>query len=475
MKFIALIILQLSAIQNSLLQDLMSFQQTKNIKHGIVAAHIQRVNDGKTILALNEQKAVNSASTLKLITTATAIDKLGSDYRFQTDLGYSGTITNGTLHGSLIINPGGDPSLGSERSGKDYGQILNECLRAIRAVGIQKVNENVIIRDLSEFSYDVPDSWIWGDLGNYYGAIPHRFNINENKFSVYFQPGYRVGEAASINILDPVSSTWKIINQVKTGKSGSGDQVYIYSSPSTETILMKGTIPLGKNNFEVKGSIPNPAGLFRELLIDRLENEGIEVVQAQLQPTIEEISQSRDFHLLHRFNSESLYQLAQDCNYNSINIYADAFLHQLQPGEFASFEKGVEQMTDHWLAKGLSLGGFNPKDGSGLSPSGMITTENMTDILRAVALAPSGSHFIETIPVLGESGSVRYKDRNKVTGGRISVKSGYISGTRAYAGYLTDKQGELYSFMVCVNHYEPNASSEVRRFLDDFLIKMGSK
>lgn len=475
MKFIALILLQLTSLQNILLKELKDFQNKPDIQHGTVTAHIQRVSDGREFLSFNSNKAVNSASTLKLITTATALSLLGEDYRYKTDVGYSGKINGSKLSGDLIIIPGGDPSLGSDRSPADYSAILQQCVAPLKTLGIKTIEGNVIIRDFSTYSYDVPDSWIWGDLGNYYGAIPHQFNINENKYTVFFNPGYTVGQPAEINNLYPMDPGWRIINNVKTGKAGSGDQVYIYASPSSETILMKGTIPLGEKNFEVKGSVPDPARLFRNELIRNLGENGIEIEGAAIAPNPSELVEKTDFHLLQRFQSEPLYKLVQDCNYNSINLYADAFLHQLYHDEFSNFETGIENLKDFWLSKGLALGGFNPRDGSGLSPSGLITVQNMTDILTQASKEASFKAFFESIPVYGKTGSVRFKDRSNITGGRVRAKSGYIDGTRAYAGYVEDKTGTLYAFMICVNRYDPEARNSVRVFLDNFVEKMGSR
>jgi D-alanyl-D-alanine carboxypeptidase/D-alanyl-D-alanine-endopeptidase (penicillin-binding protein 4) len=475
MKFIALVLLQLTGLQSELLRELSGFQNNTDIQHGTVAAHIQRISDGQEVLNFNAKKAVNSASTLKLITTATVLSQLSADFKFKTELGYSGKISGKQLLGDLIIIPDGDPSLGSERSPLQFNEVLEDCIAPLKALGVEKISGNVIIRDLSTFSYDVPDSWIWGDLGNYYGAIPHHFNINENKYTVYFNPGHSVDEPTEIYGIQPMNPNWRIINNVKTGKAGSGDQVYIYASPSSETILMKGTVPLGENHFAVKGSIPNPAGLFRYELLRRLSENGIEVEQSSIEPGPAELMQITDFHLLHRFLSEPLSKLARDCNYNSINLYADAFLHHLAGNQFSNFEKGLENLKDFWLQKGLSLSGFHPRDGSGLSPSGTITAQNMTDILVKASKEPSFPAFFESIPVYGETGSVRFKDRGHITRGRVRAKSGYIDGTRAYAGYVEDKTGELYAFMICVNRYEPEAGNKVRLFLDNFVVKMGSR
>ena len=477
MKIIAFILLQFSAIQQQVYNKLNTFQSSEGMQHGMLAASIHRLSDNKVFLNFNEDKAVNSASTLKLITTATAISTNGPNFKYATDIYYRGQIVSGVLEGDLIIQGNGDPSFGSERGLNNYANVLNEIKAIFSNLEIQKIDGTIIINDNSTFEFDTPDSWIWGDMGNYYGAIPHAFNINENYYTVYFEPGNTVGSDAGINSLQPFDEDWKIINLVKTGESNSGDQVYIYGSPSSETLVLKGTVPLGKSHFPVKGSIPNPAKLFRNQLINSLKNVGIEVSKEEISPLPSDYQNStNDFHLIKRFYSESLQDLAKDCNFSSINIYADAFLHTLDYSKngFSPFNKGLENLKNHWISKSINLSGFNPKDGSGLSPSGYITPKNMVDILVHMSKDSSFDFFYNTIPILGEEGTVRYKDPRNKTDGRVRAKSGSIEGTRAFAGYFTDKKGEKYAFMIAVNQYEPSAFSKVRAFLDSFLVDIGT-
>ncbi|AWV98666.1 D-alanyl-D-alanine carboxypeptidase/D-alanyl-D-alanine endopeptidase [Arcticibacterium luteifluviistationis] len=478
MTFFALILLQFSAIQSELLTDLKRFQVSDGIEHGTVAASIHRVSDNKPVLSFNEEKGVNSASTLKLITTATILNKLGSGFRYKTDLFYTGQISNNSLNGDLLIEGNGDPSFGSERGRNPYDQVLDDIYQTLNTLGIKEINGNIIIDDETVFEFDAPDSWIWGDMGNYYGALPHKFNINENFFRVYFDPGNSVGANATVKNLIPFDPDWQIINLVKTGTSNSGDQVYIYSNPNSEVLILKGTVPLGRKNFPVKGSIPNPAKLFRVELLKMLEKKGIEVADRHLTPLAADLPNSQtERHLIKRFLSQTLEELSQDCNFSSINLYADAFLHttSLADTGFENFNDALKSLRSHWEERVSDLAGFNPKDGSGLSPSGYITASNMTNILSAMSKEVEYESFLNTIPVLGQEGSVRYKDRQKRTDGRVKAKSGSIESTRAFAGYFTDKQGTDYAFMVAVNRYEPDASSKVRSFLDNFLVKMGTK
>ena len=68
----------------------------------------------KVISSYNETSPLVPASTTKLLTTETAMNLLGENYRWMTQLEYSGTVDeNGVLNGYLYIVGSGDPSLGT--------------------------------------------------------------------------------------------------------------------------------------------------------------------------------------------------------------------------------------------------------------------------------------------------------------------------------------------------------------------------
>lgn len=57
----------------------------------------------------NERQLMRPASTMKLLTAITALDKLGGSYQFKTTLKYTGTIENGVLTGNIYCIGGMDP------------------------------------------------------------------------------------------------------------------------------------------------------------------------------------------------------------------------------------------------------------------------------------------------------------------------------------------------------------------------------
>ncbi|MGE8242427.1 MAG: D-alanyl-D-alanine carboxypeptidase, partial [Sphingobacterium sp.] len=68
------------------------FQNQENVKNGISSLTVFDGKTGQTIYAANENIGLATASTMKVITAATALDFLGKNYQFKTTLYYTGTI-----------------------------------------------------------------------------------------------------------------------------------------------------------------------------------------------------------------------------------------------------------------------------------------------------------------------------------------------------------------------------------------------
>lgn len=65
--------------------------------------------DGEEVLARNDRVALRPASNVKLFTGAVAIDVLGAEFRYTTNV--TGTVRDGVVDGDLYLVGGGDPVL----------------------------------------------------------------------------------------------------------------------------------------------------------------------------------------------------------------------------------------------------------------------------------------------------------------------------------------------------------------------------
>lgn len=244
---------------NKEIEELRSDISMKHASYGIL---IKNITADKVIYEINPEQSLIPASVMKVPVTAAALSILGSSNRFTTSLGYSGTIDKeGTLDGNLYIIGGGDPTFGTTRIENEFStdSIFRKWYLAIRKAGIKKVL-GAVVGDASIFDNElIPSSWLWEDIGNYYGGGVCGLNINENLFKVVFQPAHNEGDIARVISFEPELTYMNIINKVTTGKPGSGDNVIIYGAPYYNTRIMEGTVPSDKASFEVKGSMPDPS------------------------------------------------------------------------------------------------------------------------------------------------------------------------------------------------------------------------
>jgi serine-type D-Ala-D-Ala carboxypeptidase/endopeptidase (penicillin-binding protein 4) len=154
---------------NNAVKNLISDPKLRGAQIGI---SILKSNKGEIIAAHHAEQIMIPASTQKLITTAAAMDLLGKNYKFKTEMGYVGQISDGVLNGNLIIKGYGDPSFGSELiHGKGYFNVLlNSIVESVMKKGIKHINGDVIA---DESHLTIPPehaSWQWVDLGNYYAS-----------------------------------------------------------------------------------------------------------------------------------------------------------------------------------------------------------------------------------------------------------------------------------------------------------------
>jgi serine-type D-Ala-D-Ala carboxypeptidase/endopeptidase (penicillin-binding protein 4) len=422
------------------------------LENGFFGISIKSVNSDKNIVEYNAKKSLHPASTMKLISSATALMALGEYFKYSTILEYSGQIKDSVLIGNIIIRGSGDPSLGSWRfkNQPDYKQLTDKWAKKIKDLGIKEIKGR-IFGDGSFFDENVvPDTWTWGDTGNYYGAGSYGLNMNENLYYVTFKPSNYM-ESSTLVKTSPDLPYYQKINRVLTDKSGTGDQVNIYSTPYQDVLIMQGFVPAG-SDFSVKGSI-----------------------LSYLEANKKNIYYSKPFQTsqIDTLNSPPLCDLARECNFQSINLYAETFLKtpSVLMNLGSSTEDAMKGLKQIWQTKNVRLDGLKMKDGSGLSPANGITPNNMTDVLKAMYLEKSFGAFYESIPIVGVSGTVANLGKKSRAVGNVRAKSGSIDGVRAYAGYFTARNGEMMCFSMMLNKYNSEMGSATRE-LEKLIILM---
>lgn len=421
-----------------------------NLKNGIVSLAVIDPKTGEIVFAKNEKIGLAPASTLKAITAATAYSILGSSFTYDTDLSYTGEIDeNGTLHGDIILKGSGDPTLGSDRYKQSNPDVLlQRWTAAIKSKGIKKIAGRIIGDDLLFNGQQAPGGWTWMDLGNYYGAGVSSLNWRENTFNVVLSSGAKVGDPVKFLRTEPDVSYLQILNEVKTGKPGSGDQVYAYSAPYSSVIHLRGTYAIDLNK-KINVSLPNGAQDLVFSLRQSLEEQDVSVDNEAVTAHLLSHSGTQlpmQASLLDRYTSPTLSQITYWFHRKSINLYGEALLKAvaIKENQDPATDEISKWEEKYWEGKlGIQPGELRIKDGSGLSPETRVTTLAMTKILNYANTQPWFASFQESLPI----------------NNGMKMKSGTIGGVLAYAGYHTSSMGKPLVFSLIINNYTGSAPS----------------
>lgn len=420
-----------------------AFQADPQTRYALTALLVLDANTGRTLFARNENIGLATASTLKTITAATAFSLLGKDFQYQTTLGYTGNITaDGTLNGNLVIVGSGDPTLGSERYQNKENTVLTEWVSAIQKAGIKKIEGAVIGDDRIFGTQTTPEGWTWQDIGNYYGAGTSGLSWRENQFDIHLKPGPGLNDAVRFLRTSPEMPYLKIVNELKTGASGSGDNAYAFLPPYTTVAYLRGTWGLGIGKTGISAALPDPAFDVAYRLQDTLKKLGIVATQAATTARLMALSDQSIPAITQKISmvsSPALSEMSYWFLKKSINLYGESFLKTiaLKSGKTAGTANGAKAEIAFWADKGIDKNAMNIIDGSGLSPANRVTASAMASVLFQVQKEPWFADY--------------YKGFPEYNG--MKIKSGTINDVSAFAGYYTDKAGNKYVIVINVSNY----------------------
>lgn len=445
----------------------------KELANATISFYAYDVDSNKTITGLNANKSLVPASTLKLITTATVLEMYGPNHTLNTNIHYTGEIdTNCVLNGDIIIKGAGDPALGSHRYKKHYQNFISNWANSIKNFGIDSVNGRVIA-DASIFSYEqIPATWIWADLGNYYGAGANGLSIYENFYQLEFSSG-KIGDSAQVTCIYPYIPNMEINNQVKSMNTKK-DKSYIFGAPYQQKRIIKGGIPAKKNLFYVKGSIPDPAYLAAFELSMELKQLSINcklpcATYQQLNTKPEKITRN----IITITKSPRLKSLIKQTNTYSINLYAEHFNNLIGLKKYKSGDanSGTTATINFWEGKSINTSGMYINDGSGLSRFNAVSAKHLVHVLKYMYNSKNYKYFEKSLPIAGKTGTLRNIGKGTAAQGKVKAKSGYMTRVRSYAGYVTTKNNRKIAFAIIVNNYNCSAYS-MKKKLEQIIIKL---
>jgi D-alanyl-D-alanine carboxypeptidase/D-alanyl-D-alanine-endopeptidase (penicillin-binding protein 4) len=448
-----------------------SINSAPQLRGGRWSFYLGTVDSDTAIYETNSTSGMVPASVMKIVTTGTALSVLGPGYRFTTILQHDGSKEGSTLNGNIYIHGSGDPTLGSETYGSSVEKVVNNWATAIQNMGVDSVS-GCVIGDAEAFERDMtPGGWCWEDVQSDYGAGPSGLSIHENQFDISLNgSGGRVSMSYS-----PKIPGMKLYNQC-VNNAVAKSYAYVTGGPYQFDRVVQGEV---NGHLDARGSIPDPALLCAQLLKSELESRGIKVGDSATTIRLIRLNGLKldaqgGRKTITSSSSATLRDLVYHTNLVSQNFYAETILRAIahkQKGYGSTFG-GASCVYEFWRNHNVDIQGFFMVDGSGLSRNNSVTTQQLVSMLRVYAkdtvMFPS---FYRSLPVAGESGTIRKLADSTAAEGNLRAKSGTMSRVRAYAGYVDTRSGKRLAFAMIGNNTQWELS-EIRDKFEKLFILM---
>ena len=412
---------------------------------GLIATHpkvafgveVVRADDGQRLYQYQSHRSLIPASNMKIVTTAAALETLGPDYEFKTEVGLMGD--------RLVFVGGGDPLLGDEED-PNQNDILADVVRLLQERQIEGVTD-IVVDSTCFDDQRIHPHWPVKDLNKAYSSEVCGLNYHGNCIEITVT---NQGGRAAVQ-LNPQTAYVEIQNQVKVVSQGlTGVGAYrISGQPNVWQIM--GRVQLEQGPFAAP--VEKPAAFLGFLCAEALARHGIHVTgQLREQAFVAEPG----YQVLATYR-HSLEDVMTRCNRDSFNLAAEALIktmarESMHSGRGGSWDVGRMVISNYLQSLGLSMEEFHIDDGSGLSLENRLSAHVLVQVLLDMHDQDTWSMFERSLAVGGVNGTLDSRFLEDRYRGKVRAKSGFIgdAGARTLSG-LCDTDSGLVFFSILTN------------------------
>ena len=404
------------------------------------------VLDAETGAVVYSRRATSAslpASNTKILTAVAAMDVLGPDYRFSTDVVRRGEVSDGVLHGSLYLVGHGDPT--SRQS--DYAALAAQ----VRAAGITEVTGRIVADGSFFDDQRYNPGWSTSYASEYYAAQTAALTVAPNAdydtgtVIVKVKGGSR-GHRPTLSTTPAAAKAYvHLVNQASTTGSTS---VSLSRKAGGSTVTVRGHVRSGRT-WSGLVTVDKPelyaAAVFRR----ELERQKIDVEGGTRLGTTPASKRTR----VARDTSMTLSKLLVPFLKLSNNLHAEALTKTMGAldGRPGSWPSGLRRTTTALDDLGVPLKGVTLTDGSGVTRRNRVTPLALTRTLVEVRDKAWWPAFDAALPVAGVDshwvgGTLRHRMNGTRAADNAHAKTGSLTGVTALSGYVTGRDGRRYAF-----------------------------
>jgi D-alanyl-D-alanine carboxypeptidase/D-alanyl-D-alanine-endopeptidase (penicillin-binding protein 4) len=440
-----------TAARADLAADVETLLGDKSLKKAVVGVEIIRLgaqpSDDKSVYQRGAQTPLIPASNCKLLTTSAALEKLGAEFKFRTQLVAS--------EPDLAIIGAGDPTFGDGEFLKDLGwtvtTVYENWADQLQKRGITTVRD--VIVDDSVFDENFAHAnWPPDQLHKRYVAEVAGLNLNANVLEFAVQPT-SFGQIVNYATIPPT----QYVSVQNTCVTGDRNAIWLSRESGTNQIVLKGMTPT-RAQTPVAVTIHDPAMYAGTVFAEVLKRKGITLTgTVKRDRTI--AAQQKQGGPAGRWRTLAIHEtpigtVIARANKDSVNLYAESLCKRLghevsgQPG---SWENGTAAVEAFIKSAGVEPAQFQLDDGCGLSKQNAVSADAFAKVLSHNFHSPNWEAFRATLAVSGTDGTLQDRFRGTDLKGRVFAKSGYVAGVSSLSGYVRTRDNQWFAFSFLIN------------------------
>lgn len=398
---------------------------------------------GQVLAEENADRFFTPASVNKLFVAAAALEKLGPDFRVETEVAMLGNLAGGELAGDLVVRAAGDPTWNARFYAGNGRAPLENLVRQLAAAGVHRVKGRLFI-DASRFPGRAsPATRAIAELPLAYGAPTSGLAVDENTVKVEIAPGKEKGAPATARFLGENYGLELKSEMVTAGRERDGKgTVEMQPVWLARQITLRGEYPLSEPAYKLDLAVPDGdlhAGIALRDALGRAGiavEKGVEVSRVALPPG----------KVLARWRGAPLAEWLPLLLTDSQNWYAEMLLRALaaQLGEGRTDEglRAVREMLEQEV--GIDPGAVVQDDASGLSPFNLTTPRAVARLLEWSLTRPWRETFVAALATPGK-GTLAAWPALPAT---LAAKTGTLQNALGLAGYLAPRAAQPTIFVV---------------------------
>ncbi|WP_420489983.1 D-alanyl-D-alanine carboxypeptidase/D-alanyl-D-alanine endopeptidase [Neobacillus vireti] len=421
------------------------------LQGAIVGISVRSAANGAILYDYQGDVRLRPASNMKLLTAGAALNVLGENYTFPTEVFTNAAEIKKTIQGNLYLKGNGDPTLLKD----DFEKMAI----AIKKLGIKRIKGNIVADDSRydhvRYSLDQP----WSDETAYYGAQISALTVSPTKdydsgsIKIKVKPGKSRGKKVEVTVTPKTDYVTVISHAVTVGEDGK-NTIKIEREHSKNIIKIDGTIPInGKETKEWIG-VWDPTRYATALFRQALGDHGITVDGKIKTGKVPDRAK-----LLTKHESMPLSELLVPFMKLSNNIHAEMLTKEMGKvikGE-GSWNKGLSVMKSEVSRLGVNPDTMVIRDGSGISHVDCIPANQLSLALFSFQKEKWFPVFLNSLPVAGNpnkmvGGSLRKRLQDPTTSGKVKAKTGTLTTVTSLSGYVSTKSGKTLIFSILLNN-----------------------